>query len=173
MYTPYGDSVLAKKVYRSYLMSVFHKVISSDLIKLDMINFNIILDMDMCHASYASIDYRTHKVNFQFPNEPTLKWKGCDTMVRDQFIFHLKAYRIISNGFIYHIVEVRDLNSEAFTLELVPIINEFLQYISFDDLPSIPLGNKIYLGVHLLPDTRSISIPPYRMSLVELNELKK
>ncbi|KAH0768772.1 hypothetical protein KY290_012753 [Solanum tuberosum] len=41
------------------------------------------------------------------------------------------------------------------------------------DLLSIPPEREIEFGVHLLPDTQPISIPPYHMALAELLELKE
>ena len=40
---------------------------------------------------------------------------------------------MISKGCIYHLVRVRDMNSEPPTLELFPVVNEFLE-VFLDDL---------------------------------------
>lgn len=64
VYTPIGDSILAMRVYRNYSVLVLHKVAPCDLIKLDMIAFDIILGMNRLDASYASIDYRTRREKF-------------------------------------------------------------------------------------------------------------
>ena len=42
-----------------------------------------------------------------------------------------------------------------------------------EDLPGVPLGREIHFEIDLLPDTQSISIPPYRMAPAELMELKE
>lgn len=44
-----------------------------DLFELDVVNFDVILGMDWLHSCYTSLDYRTHKVIFKFPNEPVIK----------------------------------------------------------------------------------------------------
>ncbi|WMV25158.1 hypothetical protein MTR67_018543, partial [Solanum verrucosum] len=75
-------------------------------------------------------------------------------------------------GCIYHIVRVRDVDSKVPSLELVPIIDEVPQIFP-DGLPDIPPEREIDLGIDLLPDTQPISIPPYRMALVELKELRE
>lgn len=47
---PVGESIIAKKFYRVFVVSIFHKKIMVGLIDLDTIDFDIIL----------GIDYLTH-----------------------------------------------------------------------------------------------------------------
>ena len=53
----------------------------------------------------------------------------------------------------------------------MPVVNEF-QDVFPDDLPRIPPPREIDFCIDLEPDTKPISIPPYKMSLAELKELK-
>ena len=46
-----------------------NKVTLADLIELEIFNFDIILGMDWLYACFASIDFRTRIVKFQFPNK--------------------------------------------------------------------------------------------------------
>ena len=41
-----------------------------------MVDFDVILGMYLLHDYFASIDCRTRIIKFNFPNEPTLEWKG-------------------------------------------------------------------------------------------------
>jgi len=91
-----GDSVVAKRVYRSCPISLSHRVTLVDLVELDMLDFDAILGMNWLHACYASIDCRTRVVKFHFPNEPILEWKGGNSMPRRQFVSCLKARKMIS-----------------------------------------------------------------------------
>ncbi|KAH0714923.1 hypothetical protein KY284_007828 [Solanum tuberosum] len=79
---------------------------------------------------------------------------------------------MISKGCIYYLVRVTDVDFETPTLELFPVLNEFPKVFPVD-LPGIPLEREIDFGIDLLPDTQPISIPPYRMALAELKELKE
>src|SRR5687767_907514 len=79
---------------------------------------------------------------------------------------------MISKGCIYHLVRVRDVESKVPSLESVPVVSEFPDVFP-DDLPGIPPKREIDFGIDLLPDTRPISIPPYRMAPAELKELKE
>ncbi|KAH0695924.1 hypothetical protein KY289_013406 [Solanum tuberosum] len=75
--------------------------------------------------------------------------------------------------FLPLIVELRvmDIESEIPSLESVPVLREFPEVFP-DDLPRIPPKQEIDFSIDLLPDTQPISIPPYRMALAELKELK-
>ncbi|KAH0764849.1 hypothetical protein KY285_000720 [Solanum tuberosum] len=61
----------------------------------------------------------------QFPNESVSEWKGSSSMPMSRFISYLKARKMISKGYIYHLVGVKDSKSETPTLESVHVVNEF------------------------------------------------
>ena len=53
----------------------------------------------------------------------------------------------------------------------MPVVNDF-QDVFPDDLPGVPPSREIDFGIDLKPDTKQISIPPYRMAKTELKEFK-
>ncbi len=62
--TPIGESIVAKRVYRNYPISLSHRVTHIDLVELDMLDFDVILGMNWLHSCSASIDCRTRLVKF-------------------------------------------------------------------------------------------------------------
>ena len=48
--------------------------------EFDMVDFHVILGMDLLHACYASIYYRTRVVKFQIPNEPVIEWSSSSSL---------------------------------------------------------------------------------------------
>ena len=91
---------------------------------------------------------------------------------RGHFISYLKARKLISKGCMYHLIRVKDSKVENLPLHSVPVVNEFPEVFP-EDLLGIPPDREIDFGIYVLPNTRPISIPPYRMAPVELKKLKE
>lgn len=66
---------------------------------------------------------------------------------------------MISKDFIYHLVQVKDIDSKTLTLESVSIVNEFPE-VFLEDLLDVPIEREIYSGIYLLLDTQTNTNPP-------------
>ncbi|XP_049392405.1 uncharacterized protein LOC125856809 [Solanum stenotomum] len=108
-----------------------------------MVDFDVIMGMDWLASCYATVECRTKMVHFHFPKEAVLEWKG-----------NIRAPR------------------DPPTLQSVPVVNEFPDVFP-EDLPGLPPEREVEFGSDIIPDTQPISIPPYRMALAELRELKE
>ncbi|XP_075088377.1 uncharacterized protein LOC142170378 [Nicotiana tabacum] len=171
VFTPVGESVIARCIYMGCPVKVHHRLTVADLVELEMLDFDVIMGMDWLESCYAKVGCRTKIVSFEFPGEPVLEWKGDAVTPRGRFISYLKARKKISKGYIYHLVRVKDTDAEIPTLQSVPIVNEFPEVFP-EDLPGVPPDREINFGIDLLPGTKPISIPPYRMAPIDLKELK-
>ena len=76
-----------------------------------------------------------------------------------RFISYLKARKMISKGYLYHLVWVKNSSSETQILESILLVGEF-QEISSKDLHEVSLEREIDFGIDLQP----ISIPLYRIA---------
>ena len=63
------------------------------------------------------------------------------------------------------------MDSKIPSIKSVPVVSDFPKVFP-NDLPSIPPGWEIDFGIHFILEINPISIPPYRMALAELKELK-
>ena len=66
---------------------------------------------------------------------------------------------------------VKDVEANEGRVENTPIVNEFIDVFP-EELPGLPPEREIEFCIDLIPSTQPISIPPYRMALVKLKELK-
>ena len=56
-------------------------------------------------------------------------------------------------------------------MDEIPVVREFPDVFP-DDFASLPPDREVEFTIDLIPGTKPISIPPYRMAPVELRELK-
>ena len=85
----------------------------TNLVKLDMVEFDVILGIDWFYAYYSLIDVNTQVVKFKIPNEPVEEWSSSSTVPKGHFISYLKARKLVSKGCTYHLVYVDDLCAEV------------------------------------------------------------
>ncbi|KAH0633445.1 hypothetical protein KY284_036231 [Solanum tuberosum] len=169
--TPVGESIIIGRVYRGYTIEIIDRQTFVDLVELEMVDFEVIMVMDWLASCYANVECQTKIVGFHFLGEAVLEWKGDTTTPKGRFISYLKVRRMITKGCIYHLVRVHDIDAEPPTFQSISIVNEFLDVFP-DELPGIPPEWEIDFAIDILPGTQPISIPPYRMVVAELKELK-
>ena len=170
--TPIGDSIIARMVYRNCIITVCDRDTLADLVELEMVDFDVIMGMDWLASCYATVDCRTKMLHFHFPKEVVLEWKGNIGTPKGKFISYLKARKMMSKGYICHLVRVKYIDVEPPTLPSIPVVNEFPDVFP-EDLPGLPPAREIEFGIDVIPDTKPISIPPYIMAPAELRELKE
>ena len=70
--TPIGESIIASRVYRNYIVSICDRDTLAYLVELYMVYFDVITGMDWLDSCYATVDCRSKIVHFYFPIEAVL-----------------------------------------------------------------------------------------------------
>ncbi|XP_070043286.1 uncharacterized protein [Nicotiana tomentosiformis] len=74
--TSVGDSIVVDHVYRLCVVTIGSLETSADLLLLDMVDFDVILGMDMLSPYHAILDCHTKIVTLAMPRLRRLEWEG-------------------------------------------------------------------------------------------------
>ncbi|WMV49778.1 hypothetical protein MTR67_043163 [Solanum verrucosum] len=169
--TPVGTSVIVTHVYPAYPILFMGFQTWADLVILDMTDFDIILGMTWLSPFYVVLNCNTKSVTLEIPGREKLEWEMVYKPKQAKIISPIWARRLVGQGCLAYLDHLRDVEVKAPSIEYIPVGSEFREVFP-TDLPGMPLDRDIYFFIDLEPGTRPISIPPYRMALAELIELK-
>ena len=166
-----GESLIVEKVYRSCHVTFVGNNTHVDLIILEMIDFDVILDMTWLSPNFSILDCKAKTVPLTKPGIDPLVWEGDYTSTPVRIISFLRAKRMVSKGCLDFLAHLRDDTSQVPSIESVSIVREFLDVFPAD-LSVMPPDRDIDFCIDLEPGTSSISIPTYRMAPAELRDVK-
>ncbi|XP_070032464.1 uncharacterized protein [Nicotiana tomentosiformis] len=169
---PVGDSIIVDRVYQPCLVTIGGYETRVDLLLLSIVDFGVILGMDWLLPYHTILDCHAKTVTLVMPRLPRLEWRGTLDYIPRRVVSFLKTQLMVEKGCEGYLAFVRDVSADTPTVELVPIMRDFLDMFPAD-LPGMLPDRDINFGIDLVPGTQPISIPPYRMELVELKELKE
>ncbi|XP_049378066.1 LOW QUALITY PROTEIN: uncharacterized protein LOC125842802 [Solanum stenotomum] len=168
--TPVGESLVVDQILRSCLVTIQGCDTRVDLILLDMVDFDVILGMDWLSPYHAVLDCYAKTVTLAMPGISPVLWQGAYSHTPTGIISFMRARRLVASGCLAYLAYVRDVSREDSSVDSVPVVREFADVFP-TDLPGLPPDRDIDFAIDLEPDTRPISIPPYRMAPAELREL--
>ena len=169
--TPTGESLWPSQMLKGSLFSIEGQVMGVDLILIDLKGLDVILGIDWLASNHASMDCFRKEVIFRRPGLPVVAFYGERRRAPLGLISAISASCLLQKcckGYLAHVVDTR---SSEVRLEDVPVVRDFLDVFP-DDLPGLPPEREIDFPIDLVPGTAPISLPPYRMTPVELKELK-
>jgi hypothetical protein len=146
--TPRGQ-VNADQIVRKTPLKLAGRVFHTDVIILKGQGLDVILGMSWMKLHRAVLDIAGRLVHLDSP-------------VYGKVILHLHAVSRIKAS-LHHVVELK--------LEDIHVVREFLDVFP-DDLAGMPPERVIEFKIELQPGTASIAKAPYKMSPMEMKELK-
>ena len=83
----------------------------------------------------------------------------------------MAAQRMLRKGCQGYLAYVVETGKEGTMVDEIPVVREFPD-VFLDDIAGLPPDREVEFTIDLIPGTKPISIPPYRMASAELRELK-
>jgi hypothetical protein len=139
----------ADRIVRKAPLELVGRVFNTNLIILESQGLEVILGMSWMKLHKAVLDIAGQFIQLDSP-------------MYGKVIFHLPVISRIKAS-LHHVAELK--------LEDIHVVREFLN-IFLDDLPGMPPERAIEFKIELQPNTDPIAKAPYKMSPVELKELK-
>ena len=122
---PTGDSRIAESVYLDNRVIIGGQEFMSDLILLDIHDFDVILDIDWISRHHATVNCYRKGVRFCRPGETKVVFGGLRKILPSSTMTAIRASKMLQKsyqGYLAYAIEVRDSGSR---LEDIPVVREF------------------------------------------------
>ncbi|XP_074360454.1 uncharacterized protein LOC141700645 [Apium graveolens] len=145
--TPMGNSIIISDIYPKCPLVVGDRNCKINLLSMEMHDFDIILGMDWLSEHHAIIDYQGKRVIFGDADKPEFVYQGSQPKGEDTSKDepHIKDY---------------------------PVVREY-EDVFPNELPGLPPHRKVDFTIELVLGAEPIFKEPYRMTPLELQELKE
>ncbi|GJV03601.1 putative reverse transcriptase domain-containing protein [Tanacetum coccineum] len=166
-------------ILRGCTLNLLNHPFNINLMPVELGSFDAIIGMDWL-AKYQAIIVCTEKiVRIPWGNETLIvHGDGSDqgNETRLNIISYTKTQKYLLKGcliFLAHVTtkETEDKSKEK-RLEDVPIIRDFPD-VFLEDLPSLPLTQKVEFQINLVPGAAHVVRAPYRLALFEMKDLSE
>ncbi|KAL0291142.1 UNVERIFIED_CONTAM: Transposon Tf2-12 polyprotein [Sesamum calycinum] len=172
VYLPVGGGVVVNSVRKGSIVRIGDVNLPVDLVVMDLKEFDVILGMDWLAQHRAVVDCYKKEVMIESSGKPKVVFVGDRQVVPVCVISAIEARRLMLEGcevYLAHVIDAEKVNP---TLEEIPVVRDFPEVFP-DNLPGLPPHREVDFTIETLPGVAPISIAPYRMAPVELQELKK
>ncbi|GAU42667.1 hypothetical protein TSUD_398730 [Trifolium subterraneum] len=160
-----GGKVVSKRVCQNCPVSVAGKIYHVDLICLPLKDMDIVLGMDWLSANTVYIGCA--EKNLYVPIDPNAESRALTALLQNTH--QLIQYLGLENK-CFSILFTMSSESSLSPSD-IPIVREYLDVFP-EEINSLPPEREIEFSIDLVPGSQPISVAPYRMSPLELRELK-
>ena len=143
----------------------------ADLVALDMRDFDVVLCMDWLSRHRATLDCYKKEVKLHRPGKLEVKFRGMRRELSSNMISAMTAQRTLRKGCQDYLAYVVETENEGTLVDEISVVREFPDVFPYD-IAGLPPDREVEFTIDLIPGTKPISIPPYRMAPTELREFK-
>ena len=160
---PAGDPLFSDRVVRDSRVSIGGQEFPTDIVALDMRDFDVVLGIDWLSRHRATLDCYKKEVKLHRPEKLEVKFRGIRRELSFNIISAMAAQRILRKGCQGYLAYVVETEKEGILVDDIPVVREFPDVFP-DDIAGLPPDREVEFTIDLIPGTEPISIPPYRMA---------
>ena len=173
VFLPSVEILTSRFSFKEVHAKVAGRELPVDLIVLEMVDYDVILDMDWLSKYNATILCRRKKVVFQLSEREVFEYKGTSRGSKWLVVSAMKASRMLLKGYVVYLASIVDTTKKMVTkLANVCVVCKFPNMFP-NKLSGLPPDQEIEFEIKLLPGMAPISKSPYKMAPTELKELKQ
>lgn len=163
------ELLLADKMVKECKIKLAEVEMTIDLLILEIPKEEIIIGMDWLQLNSIKEDYSNREL--KFADERTYKILGPNSSRSDLGQWHFKMIETMP---IFEEEDYCELNKDSETekLQKVRVVKDFLTVFPID-LPGLPPKRELEFEILIQGEVKPISMPPYRMVVKEMKELKQ
>ncbi|GKV49055.1 hypothetical protein SLEP1_g55827 [Rubroshorea leprosula] len=149
--TPSKEVSTSKTIYRSCRVMVEGRVLLADLILLEIVEFDVILDMDWLSTHYAMVDCYEKVVAFSAPNQPMIRFEGEKVGSFPLLVSCMQADKMLQHecyGYLAYVFESKD---KPMSVEGIWVMEDFPDVFP-KELPRLPPNREIEFTIDIVSD---------------------
>ena len=140
--TPLSDELETDVFFPSCPVLVEGRELLANLILLDVLEFDVILEMNLLARHYASLNCQEKVVTFRIPNDDEFRFRGDKASIPQNLIFAITARKKLRRGCQGYLVVVRNVEANKGAVDRVPVLCEFPN-VFLEELPGLPPDREI------------------------------
>ncbi|WRX23443.1 Reverse transcriptase domain - like 10 [Theobroma cacao] len=175
IHTPFGEKLVRNSCYRDYGVIVGEEEFRSDLIPLEIQDFDLILGMDWLTAHWANVDCFRKEVVLRNSEGAEIVFVGECQVLPSCVISTIKALKLVQKGYPTYLTYVIDTSKGEPKLEDVPIVKLKELKVQLQDLvdkgficPSTSLWGALVLFVKKKDGTLRLCIDYRQLNQVTI-----
>ena len=168
---PAGDPLVSNRVVRDSRVLIGGQEFPADLVALNRRDFDVVLGMYRLSRHRATVDCYKKEVKLHRPGKLEVKFRGIRRELSSSMISAMTAQRMLRKGCHGYLAYVVETGKEGTLVDEILVVREFSNVFPYD-ISGLPPDREVEFTIDLIPGIEPISIPPYRMALAELRELK-
>ncbi|XP_073309939.1 uncharacterized protein [Primulina huaijiensis] len=167
--TPFGVDISVVSMILDGIISYKGYELRSDMIILDMTDFDCIVRINVLRRYCATVDCYQRVLYFYTDGKEHWTFYGKGSHPRVPLVYAIRMYRLFEHGHVGYLIYAVDVTEkkEEVGIEEIPIVAEFADVFP-DEIPSFPSVREVEFGIELMLGTSPISRTPYRMAPAEL-----